>query len=85
MLDITPQAKSCWISVTVLPQTNFSAGRGNKFKITAVMMTRQSALGFFWPEEPAQFMAQDIFTGEFGKEELEMSERLEDRTREGMT
>ena len=29
------------MSVTVLPQTNSSAGRGTKFKVTAVMMTRR--------------------------------------------
>ena len=28
-------------------------------------------MGFAWPEEAAQFMAQDIFSGEFGKIGLE--------------
>lgn len=75
MLEVTPEEDSCWVSVTVLPQTNTSAGRGLKFKVSAVMMTRQSALGFVWPDKPAEFLAQDIFSGEFGKEELEKNKR----------
>ena len=64
------------MAVTVLPQTNATSGRGTKFKVSAVMMTRSSAMGFAWPEEATQFMAQDIFSGEFGKIGLESDEDI---------
>ena len=41
LLDVETEADACWVSVTVLPQTNSSAGRGTKFKVTAIMMTRR--------------------------------------------
>jgi len=78
MLDVTPKAEKCRVSVTVLGLTNTSTGRGHKFKVSAIMITRKSALGFAWPEQPAQFFAQDVFAGEFGAEELEKNQRSEE-------
>ena len=86
LLDVMPEAETCWVSVTVLPQTNTTMGRGHKFKVTAVMMTRKSALGFAWPDKPAEFKAHEVFSGEFGQEELDENSRAEEKKdREGVT
>lgn len=45
-------------------------------QVTAVMMSRAKDISFAWPDEPAMFVAEDIFSGEFGQPEY--SERLKE-------
>jgi hypothetical protein len=61
----------CTLTITVLPRHPDSKNQGHKFKVTAVMMNRKTAVSFAWPEVAAVFVAADIFSGEFGKKELE--------------
>lgn len=67
MIEVLGLAPTCRVSITVLQSTTSD---GHKFKVSAIMMNRKTALGFRWPEESAVFVADDVFSGDFGSEEI---------------
>lgn len=69
------------MSVTIL-ENSTSPGMGHKFKVVALMLNRMTAVGFFWPEEPAQLLAKEVMSGEFAKEELEANRAMEKKQEE---
>jgi len=73
MLTVVASNHTCRVTLSIQPETRSG---GHKFKVTAVMMSRSQDISFNWPEEPAMFVAADVFSGAFGKEGyLEEEER----------
>ncbi|GAX83233.1 hypothetical protein CEUSTIGMA_g10659.t1 [Chlamydomonas eustigma] len=71
LILVTALSDTCILSVTVLEATQCPKS-GHKFKVSAIMMNRAVAQGFAWPlDKPAQFVAKEIFTGEFGNQPVE--------------
>ena len=56
--------ENCTVAVRLVE--NKTRGGGGKFKVSALMLMRSSAMSFYWdPDAPAPFVAEDIFKGRF--------------------
>ncbi|KAG1663229.1 hypothetical protein FOA52_004430 [Chlamydomonas sp. UWO 241] len=66
LVHVVAHDEACTVTLAVGQTTN---SKGHKFKLTAVMTHRAKELSFAWPDEPAMFVAADVFSGAFGNPE----------------
>jgi lysophospholipase L1-like esterase len=78
LVHVVAVESSCRVSLAVGQATNST---GHKFKLTAVMTHRAKELSFAWPDEPAMFVAADVFSGAFGQPEYFLESNKESPVR----